>query len=265
MSTTFRNRAASPWLLSLVAIAAVALTGCTPAWMTRTSKLLDSKDFDGAYAEAAGAQQANTSPMNYMAALMAGVSALRGNRLQLAEEHLRFATSTDASNPAWVQSRAWETIAFTKLRSASNQMAGEQGSGGTDSPDAPSDRYRQAAATMADADAAITMAIDVAEGSGDKESAKRFRVERAGMRRIRDNLNIISELPGLVKAVKDGGASAATAVLNAELTRIQAIVAAIEDLCDECDAKKRKPRKDSTDSKGSGGTGSEPAAPPAVN
>ena len=258
MALSFRNRAASTWLLSLVATAAVGLTGCAPSWMTRTQKLVDAEDFDGAYAVAAEAQQANTSPMNTMAALMAGVAAFRGDRLQLAEEHLRFASSTEASNPAWVQFRAWEMTAFVKLRIASEQMSGQRDAADNGSPDALSAYYRRASATMADADAALTMAIDLATGAGDKESAEKFRVERAGMRRIRDNLNAMSELPDLARAIKEGGSSAETALLNVMMIRIEAIGAAIEDLCDECDAKKRKAAKEKGEDEGK--SGQEPAA-----
>ena len=265
MAFSFRNRAASTRLLSLVATAAVGLTGCAPSWMTRTSKLLESKDFDGAYAVAAEAQQSNTSPMNYIAAYMAGASALRADRLQLAEEHLRFATSTEASNPAWVQFRAWETTAFVKLNIASEQMSGQRESVDKNSPDALSAHYRRASATMADADAALTMAIDIAAGAGDKEAAENFRVKRAGMRRIRDNLNAMSEIPDLVRSVKAGGSSAETAVLNAMMTRIEAIFAAIDDLCDECDGKERKDRTGSKDPKGPGDAEQAPATAPTVN
>lgn len=229
--------------------------------MTRTSKLIDAKDFDGAYAVAAEAQQANTSPTNYMAAYLAGVAALRSNRLDLAEEHLRFAQSTEASNPAWVQYEAWEATAFVKLNIAASQMSGRRDADTKGSPDALAAHYRRASVTMADADAAMSMAIDIAANAGAKEDAEQLRVKRAGMRRIRDNITATSELRDLASAIRRGG-SAELVIYDGMMKRIDAIFAAIDDLCEECDAKKRIEEGDAA---GSGDAGPKPAGGPPVS
>jgi len=229
--------------------------------MTRASKLMDAKDFDGAYAVAADAQQANTSPTNYMAAYFAGVAAFKSNRLDLAEEHLRFASSTEASNPAWVQFQAWEAIAFVKLQIAFSQMSGQRDADIKGSPDALAAYYRRASATMADADAAMSMAIDIAANAGAEEDAKQLRVKRAGMRRIRDNITAMSELRDLSDAIRRGG-SAELAIYDAMIKRIDAIFAAKDDLCEECDAKKRSEEGDAAES---GDAGPKPAGGPPVS
>lgn len=229
--------------------------------MTRTSKLIDAKDFDGAYAVAAEAQQANTSPTNYMAAYLAGVAALRSDRLDLAEEHLRFAQSTEASNPAWVQYQAWEATAFVKLNIASAQMIGRHGADVGGSPDALAAHYRRASVTMADADAAMSIAIDIAAKAGDKEDAEQFRLERAGMRRIRDNITAMSELRDLASNIERGG-SAELAIFAVMMKRIDAIHDAIGDLCKECHAKKRSEKRDAAES---GDAGTKPAGGPPVS
>ena len=207
--------------------------------MSRSKELQDAKDFDGAYAVAAEAQRSNTSPQNYMAALMAGIAASRGERQQLAEEHLQFASSTDASNPVWVQCTAWEMLAFVKLRMANAQMSDIRPQGPDKSLEALANGFRRAFATMADADAAISMALDIATKAGDKDRADRYRVERAGLRRVRDNLNAMSELPLLLKAMREGGAAGEAAAERAMLSRIDSIFAAIGDLCEGCEDRRR--------------------------
>jgi len=229
--------------------------------MTRTSKLMDAKDFDGAYAVAADAQQANTSPTNYMAAYFAGVAAFKSNRLDLAEEHLRFASSTEASNPAWVQYRAWEATAIVKMNIATSQMSGRRDADVEGSPDALAAHYRRASATMADADAAMSIAIDIAANAGDKEDAEQLRLKRAGMRRIRDNITAMNELHDLAGTIKRGR-STELAIYGVMLKRIDAIFAAIDDLCKECDAKKRSEARDAAES---GDARPKPAGGPPVS
>ncbi|NBQ15234.1 MAG: hypothetical protein EBU31_11680, partial [Proteobacteria bacterium] len=203
-------------------------------------QLMEAKDYDGAYAVCDEAQRSNSAPGNYQAACMAGAAALAGEHLRLAKDHLQFACSTDASNPAWVQYRAWETLAYVDLAVASEQMSGARGSSGEDSLDELAALYRRASSTVADADAAMTMAIDIASKAGDGDQAAKYRLERAGLRRVRDNMNALSELPLLLKAMRDGGSSADAAALAAMLSRIDSILIAVKDLFETYDAKRGK-------------------------
>ena len=243
MSSITRNLAAIAKALVLIASASASMAGCAPAWVSRSSQLMEAKDYDGAYAVCEEAQRSNTSPQNYVAAYMAGVAAFRGDRPQLAKDHLRFACSVEASNPAWVQYRAWETLAYVHLVVASEQMSGARDSSGEDSLDELAAFYRRASTTMADADAAMTTAIDIAGGAGAGDEAATFRAARAGLRRVRDNMNAMSELPVLLQAMREGGSSADAAARSAMLARIDAIFAAVGDLCETCDAKRRKERE----------------------
>lgn len=253
---SFASAACAPLLLLCVAL---ALAGCSPSWATRAGKLLKANDYDGAYEVAAEEQRSSSSPTNYQAALMAGIAADLGHRWQLAEEHLRFAASADGSNPVWVQYRSWEMLGIVKLSAATEQLVAKGWQGSQDPIGSLVSQYRRASVLVADADASMTTAVDIAAKSGNPDAALRLGIQRSAMRRIRDNIDSTGELANVMKLLP-AGSDAYEAASAALRSRAAAVEAALTDLCTDCVARKR------AESTGGGDADTRPAdAPSPVN
>ena len=259
MAQNIRNRAVAA--LPLVLLASLALAGCAPSWQSRADALLDAKDFDGAYAVAAEAQAANTSPQNYVAAYTAGYAAYRAKRYELAEEHLRFATSAEATNPARIRYLSWMALGFTKAGLATAQLTADPGPGGASPSEHLAANCRRASATWGDADAALAMAIEFAAKAGDTDTVDTAKRWRAGMRLVRDNMAALGELSGIVDAVRSGESAGIDAVMRAMRTRLDATLAAMSDLCDSCTTKQAGDAVDPGEAPGSGETPTAQAPP----
>ena len=230
-----------------VALAAVlGGVGCSPAWMTRASDL-SRTDLAGAYALAAEAQERETSPQNYMAALVAGTYAVRMGRADLARQHLTIATTDVGSNPAWLRVQAWRMLAYASIQDhIRTNLLGWSGQGAVsvESIDWPTffrSFIRSLDAFEASCDIAIQCAdqvIAISVKDGDIAAAAQDRLLRSGITRLKDNVESAKDLIAIAKANSDRilDDEATDSLLRTALeARIVSIFDAWSALCVDCD------------------------------
>ena len=227
--------------LASVCLSALAqfASGCAPGWFTRADAL-QKTDVAGAYAIAAEAQDRETSPQNYLASLMAAIYADRMGKYDLARKHLDFAVSDVGSNPLWVRAEAWRERASVEVSEAFAGFAKDQPSEDRFDPRAIIDRMDGLSDALRKADADMEMAIEIRHREGTRELERRYRLERAGYRRVADNIEGARDLFDIAASAGKDSESRKVQLLEAVMRRFAAMERSLTEMCQDCEERHRQ-------------------------
>ena len=205
--------------------------------MTKAGEL-SKTDMAGAYAVAAEAQERETSPQNYAAALLAGVYANRMGNGGLARSHLEFALQDIGSNPKSLRAQAWHALAITEVDSAFREWSTHMSDHSAGRRDLDAEGFRRhmgrIAGALTAAEEDMQRAISLARECGESDDARRYQLITLGYRRMRDNMEAANDLLKCAGEASWVPGSSSGPTIDAVVRRLDAMLSAWNDLCADC-------------------------------